>query len=156
MSCVSCTSDTLLGGDSSGPQGFELSVQSDLKSLATVLNWFEQLKPLFQNETLWLQCEIALAEGFTNAVRHAHRQRSRETPVKLQAKVLSDRLELCIWDQGSPFDLINYLQSLPEKSSRDAEGGRGLQLLRVIADALSYTRTDDNQNCLRIIKSLGN
>lgn len=131
-----------------------LRVPSDLSALATVLHWFEQLKPLFHSEDSWLQCEIALAEGFTNAVRHAHGSYPKDTPVDLEAQVSTQGLEISIWDRGLPFDLMGYLQTLPLKSHRDAEGGRGLQLMRAVADRLSYTRTADERNCLTIVKAL--
>jgi serine/threonine-protein kinase RsbW len=33
-----------------------------------------------------------------------------------------------------------------------AGGGRGIAILQKIADHLSYKRTDDNRNCLLIVK----
>ncbi|MFM7791814.1 MAG: ATP-binding protein, partial [Microcystis panniformis] len=40
-------------------------VDSDLRSLDTVLKYFEQLEPAGIPKKDWLQCQLALAEGFT-------------------------------------------------------------------------------------------
>jgi serine/threonine-protein kinase RsbW len=56
-------------------------------------------------------------EGFTNAVRHAHKNLPRETPIELEITVFNERLEIKIWDSGKPFDFKAKLkEELPEKS----------------------------------------
>jgi serine/threonine-protein kinase RsbW len=132
-------------------QRISLQVTSDLESLETVLLWFDQLRHPSIAEVTWLQCRIALAEGFTNAVRHAHRQQPRDTPIDLRADRFDDRLEMRIWDQGVAFDLLAYIAELPRQIRLDAEGGRGLRMLQDIADRLSYGR-DSDRNCLMIVK----
>jgi serine/threonine-protein kinase RsbW len=134
-------------------QRISLQVTSDLESLEAVLLWFDQLRHPGIAEVIWLQCRIALAEGFTNAVRHAHRQQPRDTPIDLQADRFDDRLEMRIWDRGVAFDLLAYIAALPHQIRLDAEGGRGLRLLQDIADRLSYGR-DCERNCLTIVKWL--
>ena len=49
-------------------------VPSDLLCLGEVLGKYEEVKPEFINQRVWLECQLALAEGFTNAVRHAHKK----------------------------------------------------------------------------------
>lgn len=134
-------------------QHIALQVGSDLESLEVVLLWFDQLRHPSIAEVTWLQCRIALAEGFTNAVRHAHGQRPRDTPIELRADRFDDRLEMRIWDQGRVFDLLAYIARLPRQIPIGAEGGRGLRLLQDIADRLSYGR-DGDRNCLTIVKWL--
>lgn len=111
------------------------------------------MRLLFEDESDWEQCRIALAEGFTNAVRHAHRYLPRQTPIELEAHCTPHSLTLCIWDRGQPFDLEGYLQDLPP-GSQEAEGGRGLRLLYQISDDLQYARSHDQRNCLRVTKQL--
>jgi serine/threonine-protein kinase RsbW len=134
-------------------QRISLQVTSDLECLEAVLLWFDQLRHPAIAEVTWLQCRIALAEGFTNAVRHAHRQQPRDTPIDLRADRFDDRLEMRIWDRGVAFDLLAYIAGLPRQIRLDAEGGRGLRLLQDIADRLSYGR-DCERNCLTIVKWL--
>ncbi|NJN30569.1 MAG: ATP-binding protein [Synechococcales cyanobacterium RM1_1_8] len=124
-----------------------------MHNLAVVLSWFEVLKPLLGNEMAWQQGRIALAEGFTNAVRHAHRGLPPETPILLVAQVGADELVLEIWDQGQFFDLERFVSQLPP-SSRDAEGGRGLRLIYEVADQVDYRRFYGDSNRLRIVKQL--
>jgi serine/threonine-protein kinase RsbW len=130
-----------------------LQVGSELEALEEVLVWFDQLRHPAIAEATWLQCRIALAEGFTNAVRHAHRQQPRDTPIQLRADRFEDRIEMRIWDRGAAFDLMAYIAGLPRQIRLDAEGGRGLRLLQDIADRLSYGR-DGDRNCLTIVKWL--
>ncbi len=101
----------------------------------------------------WQQCRIAMVEAFTNAVRHAHRDQPKDTPIVLEAVLDGNVLILKVCDRGAPFDLENYFRHLPP-SSIEAEGGRGLRLMRDIADQLSYRRDGDRGNCLRMVKQL--
>lgn len=134
-------------------QTLSLQVTSDLHALTTVLKWFEPTRHAFSQESDWEQCRIALAEGFTNAVRHAHRHLPKETPIDLEVHCTPRSLTLRIWDRGQPFDLEHYLHQL-QPSSLEAESGRGLRLLEKISDDLRYARTSDQRNCLYITKQL--
>lgn len=98
-----------------------------------------------------MQCQTVLAEGLTNAVRHAHEGKAIETPIEIEVLIQARSLEIRIWDQGAGFDLAQRLVALPQTVSQDAIGGRGLLLLQRLADRLSYTRTGD-RNCLVIVK----
>ncbi len=98
----------------------KLQVSSDLKSVTQVLWWvdavFLELLPI-PEEVLQL-CKLAAIEGFVHAVRHAHTNRSLETPkIELAIAVFNTRLEIEIWDWGKPFDLKTKLkEQLPEKT----------------------------------------
>ena len=85
-------------------QHFSLEVNTDLNALTLVLEWFEQLKDLSIPNEIWWNFQLALAEGFTNAVRHAHKNLPVETPVQLEIIVFNGRLELKVWDCGPYFD----------------------------------------------------
>lgn len=116
-----------------------------------MLAWFSQFRGEFSDEVFWLQSEIALVEIFTNAVRHAHRNYPEETPIEIVLELQSDRLEIKIWDRGQPFDLMNCIESLPDRIDPNREGGRGLKIIKEVADQLSYTRQQD-RNCLTMIR----
>ncbi|MEG5175188.1 ATP-binding protein [Microcoleus sp. B3-D7] len=82
-----------------------LPLNSDLKSVVQVLWWVEQLEYLPIPEAVLQQCKLATIEGFTNAVRHAHKNLPLATPINLEITVFNERLEVKIWDMGEPFDL---------------------------------------------------
>lgn len=129
-----------------------LQVNTDLCALNQVLAWFDQFNhPPISYQT-WLQCQLALAEGFTNAVRHAHHGQPVDLLIDLEVLMFDERLEMRIWDQGKPFDLDHMLKCLPKQVNTEAEGGRGLKLMQRIADFLSYNRVEDGRNCLLIVK----
>jgi serine/threonine-protein kinase RsbW len=134
------------------PQKNHLQVNTDLNSLAQVLSWFDQLDRQSVPEIIWLQCRIALAEGFTNAARHAHKDKSLETPIDVEVVIFTQYLKIQIWDYGDSFNLEQKLRDIPEQVDENDESGRGLRLMQKIADHLSYVRVSDNQNYLSIVK----
>lgn len=129
-----------------------LQFPTDLKALDHVLSWFNQLHRPSIPRKVWLQCELALAEGFTNAVRHAHKGLSIDTLIDIEVILLPNRLEIRIWDSGASFDLEQRFRDTSKTVSPSSTGGRGIDILQKIADQLSYTRTEDNRNCLLIVK----
>jgi serine/threonine-protein kinase RsbW len=91
-----------------------LQLNTDLKSVAQVLWWVEQLEYLPIPEAVLQQCKLATIEGFTNVVRHAHKNLPFETPINLEITVFNERLEVKIWDRGEPFDLqAKLIEELP-------------------------------------------
>lgn len=135
------------------PRKAQLQVHTGLSANDRVLSWFEDFCNQEVPTTFRLQCELALAEGFTNAVRHAHREQPPDLPVDIEVSILPDRMEIRIWDSGPPFDLIGWLKEQPPQADIYAGGGRGIKLMHAIADDLTYTRTSDDRNCLLIVKN---
>ncbi len=132
-----------------------LQVKTDLDALIPVLEWFDQFSSPPTPPKAWMECQLALAEGFTNAVRHAHADQPEEALIDLEVQVFDDRLEFRIWDQGPPFDFDAQLERMPPLGLDTevlTEGGRGLLLMKRIADHLSYVRTSDERNCLLLVK----
>jgi serine/threonine-protein kinase RsbW len=136
----------------SPPPKISLTIPSDLQELDRVLGSFEQVYQPWIPKKDWLQCQLALAEGFTNAVRHAHKEVSPQIPINIEITLSYTKMELRIWDHGSPFDLEAFLQKNSAKENRWLGHGQGLSILKQIADHLSYTRSRDHRNCLLIIK----
>lgn len=134
-------------------QQARLQVKTDLGALAEVLSWFDQFAEAGIPHIVWMQCQLALAEGFTNAVRHAHHNQPIDTPIEIEVTLLHQAIEIQIWDQGPEFDLKQCLSSMPNQVDRNAEGGRGLKLMDQVADELSYSRLPDQRNCLLIVKN---
>jgi serine/threonine-protein kinase RsbW len=134
-------------------QRISFAAKTDLTDLNHVLPWFNQATEPYLPRTALIQCQTLLAEGFTNAVRHAHRGYATETPIEIEVTLLEQQLEIRIWDYGQPFDLIHQIEKLPERVDVDASSGRGLKLLKKIADRFEYSRLEGDRNCLLIVKS---
>jgi serine/threonine-protein kinase RsbW len=138
-----------------------LSVKTDINRLIDVLEWFERFCHQNLSRLSWLADEsknlnlavdmlkLALDEGFTNAVRHAHKDLPPETPIDLELTLWEDRLEIRIWDRGALFDPPPLKAPDPGKLSI---GGYGWFLMRSIADHVVYSRSADGRNCLLIVK----
>lgn len=127
-----------------------LKVGTDLLFLEEVLQWFDQITTPFLPPDLNYECKIAITEGFTNAVRHAHHGLSKNTPIDIQVKILSNSIEIKLWDFGQPFDFPKTLHLiLNEKiAPLEKEQGRGLILMSKLTDEVTYCRLDDHRNCL--------
>ncbi|MGB3238304.1 MAG: anti-sigma regulatory factor [Geitlerinemataceae cyanobacterium] len=132
-----------------------LQVGTDLNALGQVLSWFDRFASPAISERIWLQCKTALAEGFTNAVRHAHKGKSSDVIIEIEVQTSPNSFEIRILDYGLPFNLEEKLKTLPEEIDVDATGGRGLKIMHSIADRLTYTRLNANRNCLSILKCYG-
>ncbi len=130
-----------------------LTVNSDLTVLNSVQKWFEKFwfrhhSSIARRDHQLYRLNLALAEGFTNAVRHAHSGLSRDTSIEIQVTMDDDRMEIRIWDWGEPFDPNNLEE--PEPGTL-REGGYGWFLLRRLTDQVSYDR-QGQRNCLHIVK----
>ena len=130
---------------------FSFQVNTNVKELEQVLDKFAQMRQPHIPEKDWLQCKLALAEGFTNAVRHAHRGLPEETPIKINILTNQDFIEICIWDSGPPFDLERFLRTHDHEQPTLSDSGQGLWIISSVSSELSYTR-HNNLNCLRIVK----
>lgn len=127
-----------------------LQVPTDLKSLEDILAWFEKITAPFLAADLMYRCQIALTEGFTNVVRHAHRGLSNATPIDIEVKIFSNCIEMQIWDVGKSFDFEKTLHLLREQNidPLEREGGRGLMFMSKLTDELAYHRVENSRNCL--------
>lgn len=93
-------------------QTIRLQVNTELNAVNQVLQWFEQLESFPIPKRDFWECQLALVEGFTNAVRHAHKGMSLETPITLEVMVFNKHLEMRILDYGQPFDLKAKLREM--------------------------------------------
>ena len=143
-------------------QSSVLTVNTDLNEVSRVIEWYEQFKSAALTDDLWLQGQIALIEGFTNAVRHAHRHLQSTTPIEIDGNLSAQCLRLCIWDCGKPFDFEENLAALHQiarssefnPSIRETEWGSVIMLkLRTQHNwQISYQPEQNLRNCLSFIK----
>jgi serine/threonine-protein kinase RsbW len=133
------------------PKKSHIQVPTDLNALEDVLAWFDKLEAPIP-KMIWFQCQLALAEGFTNAVRHAHQGKPTHTPIDIEACLTNSYIEFQIWDEGPGFAFDEYVQRAANLMDNHSEGGRGLGLIKRIADDLEYVQESGQRNCLRIFK----
>jgi serine/threonine-protein kinase RsbW len=117
-----------------------LSVSSHLEELSAVQQWFQTRIFFLAEGYPWIteqfdQLNLALAEGFTNAVRHAHVNLPSSTPIEIELIVSPEKVEIRIFDQGAPFDPNTLGEIQPGVLQ---EGGYGWFLLRRLADQVTY------------------
>lgn len=137
------------------PQQYYLQVSTDLNCLNTVLSWLETIPHQHVTHDVWIKWKLAVTEGFTNAVRHAHHDLPKNTSISLRIRMSAQLMEVCIWDQGPGFDFAGAIAHA-EHTDLNAKGGRGLYLIRKIADEFRYDCGSDGRNCLTIRKFLSN
>lgn len=133
-----------------------LQVETDLNAIAQVLQWFEQFAVPLLPHNVAMQCQLALVEGFTNAVRHAHQHLPKTTLIELEMKAFPHALEMRVWDKGQSFNLLEKLEALCRETCDplEKESGRGLLFMYQLMDELSYSRQPDGRNCLVMRKRL--
>lgn len=131
-----------------------LQTNSDITAASQILSWFEQLNyPPLNDFKIWWQCQTLLQEGFTNTVEHAHKNLPRETPIALEAIRSCHFIEIRIWSYGTPFDLRQKLQETRGIENIEDERGRGLKIMSMIADEMSYEQSEDGRYCLYMKKN---
>jgi serine/threonine-protein kinase RsbW len=118
-----------------------------------VQQWFSSICHSLDDDSAWVKnytdrLMLALTEGFTNAVRHAHAKLPPETSIAIDFLLANDRVEIRIWDYGEPFNP----ELLPEPQPGELlDSGYGWFLLRRLADYVTYRRVQ-NRNCLSIVQ----
>jgi serine/threonine-protein kinase RsbW len=133
-----------------------IQVNSDLSALTRIWQWFEgTLKLLITEQSCW-ECEVAITEGFTNAVLHAHKNLPKQTPIELEVKLFRHALEIRIWDCGQPFDLSAQLKYLHQKNVQplEREHEMGLLFIEKLTDDMKYVRLKNDRNCLVMRKRI--
>lgn len=142
----------------------QISVRSDLDEIEAVLGWFGQLGDPAVPAELWMQAQLALVEGFTNAVRHAHADLDPAPPVQLSVQVASQQFCVQILDQGAPFDFeaaVAAVEQAMEATAQDPlarEAHWGLVMFLKLRNAygwtISHRRIDGATNCLSLCHPL--
>lgn len=131
----------------------QLQVSTGCTTSDQLLSWFEQLnQPPLPDLKIWWQCQTMLQEGVANVVDHAHKNLPPETPIDIEAIRFDHSLEIHIWDYGLSFNLEQKLKDISNFEDNESDRGRGLKIMSEIADSLSYERTEDQRNCLVIVK----
>ncbi len=131
------------------PAPWNLTIASDLRLLALVRAFVEGICLVAGcDEKTTDAIVIATDEAVNNIMRHAHRGRP-EAAIQLQCFLHADCLEICLLDEGAPFDLA----AVPHLNPAELRiGGRGVFLMRALMDELSCQPRDGQGNILRMVK----
>lgn len=137
-----------------------LRVNTELTAIKQVLHWFEQFNGKLSAQDS-MEARIALTEGFTNAVRHAHCNHPQETPIDISVTLAANQLEICIWDQGAAFDLAALLNRVEQQypNPLEHEAHWGGTILKKLIDHYGWSihyccpeHPGSDRNCLRLKK----
>ena len=91
-----------------------LEISTNLNEINRVLEWFGEFERNNLAADIVWKVRIALIEGFTNAVRHAHKNKPESTPIVIDGLLFSEQLEIHIWDCGGEFDLERLINTVEE------------------------------------------
>jgi serine/threonine-protein kinase RsbW len=92
---------------------------------------------------------LATGEAISNIIRHAHRCRPDAT-VQIQCRLGTSNIEVCLLDEGEPFDLA----AVPHLDPAELRiGGRGVFLMRALMDELICRPRGEGGNRLKMVKS---
>jgi anti-sigma regulatory factor (Ser/Thr protein kinase) len=128
---------------------WSLTIASDLRLLALVRSFVEGVCQVAGCDDKTCQAVIvATDEAVNNVMRHAHLGHP-EASIRIQCFLNCDSIEICLIDEGDPFDLsaVPYLDP-----GELRVGGRGVFLMRALMDELSCHPRGERGNTLRMVK----
>ena len=129
-----------------------LVVPSDLRMLSVVRAFVEAVCQASDLDKRTLHAVIlATGEAVSNVIRHAHRDKP-DAQLQIQCTASDDAFEICLHDEGAPFD-ITAVPALDPGELR--LGGRGVYLMRALMDELSCRPCGERGNVLRMVKRRG-
>ncbi len=120
----------------------DITVPNQTKYLAVIGKIAESLAHslgYFSDDKLELayQLNLVLTEAMTNAICHAN-ECDPNKEVKVSLSVADNQLKICVFDQGSGFD-IDALSKI-EACDTD-EGGRGVPIIFKLMDQVEYKKS---------------
>ncbi len=125
----------------------ELVVPGVLSSLETVHRWANAaLGELRLPEAALHNILLAISEAVTNAIRHGSKE-SAANQVSVSLDANSTNVSIRVDDEGTGFDPA----AVPDPTQGELvyrPGGRGIFLLRALADDLQVRRSDDGTQVL--------
>lgn len=130
-------------------QPWTLTIPSDLRLLSLARAFIEAVCQVAGLDERTTQAVVlAVDEATNNVMRHAHAGHP-EAPLQIQCFVRPDGLEVCVHDEGDPFDL----DAVPSMDPAELRvGGRGVFLMRKLMDELTCQRRPHGGNTLRMRK----
>jgi anti-sigma regulatory factor (Ser/Thr protein kinase) len=131
-----------------------LVIRNDLAEIAAVrpriVEFFEEHD---LPESIRYRSELVIEEAVSNVVRHGYRDEARHE-IEVTLRLESDRLEIEISDDGVAFDPTAHPEpAVPDDLEKSWPGGRGIYLVRQMADRVEYARVG-GKNRLTVVLGL--
>jgi serine/threonine-protein kinase RsbW len=118
---------------------------------AAVVDIFRQIVPSLQannfTEDDIFAVHLAIEEAFINAIKHGNKLESSKA-VKIDYSVESDKVEICMTDEGEGFDP----EVIPDPRYGDnlyKPAGRGMLLMRSFMDVVEYSKQGNSVRMIR-------
>lgn len=124
-----------------------LTIPSDLRFLTVARSFVESVCQAGGIDAHTTSAVVlATHEAVSNVMRHAQ---CAGAPLELRCRLLADGIEVCLLDEGEPFDL----DAVPYFNPAEVRvGGRGVFLMRTLLDELSCQSRGRKGNVLRMVK----
>src|SRR5436305_11223113 len=126
-----------------------LTIPSDLRMLTVARAFIEAVCQINNLDKATTHAVVlATSEAVSNVIRHAHRNKP-DAQLQIQCHLAGDKIEICLLDEGDPFDLAAVPHLDP---SEIRVGGRAVFLMRALMDELICQPRQDHGNTLRMVK----
>ncbi|MCC2545728.1 ATP-binding protein [Hymenobacter sp. BT175] len=121
----------------------KIQIPSLVENIRVVESFIDNSKDTFQIEDdIYGNIMVAVTEAVNNAVRHGNKF-DKDKNVYLSLYVEKDRIRFEVEDEGQGFDYTDLLDpTAPE--NLENPGGRGIFLIRHLADEVEFTKEGRN------------
>jgi serine/threonine-protein kinase RsbW len=130
-------------------QPLTLTIPSDLRLVPIVRGFVEAVCHVGRFDQATTDAVVlATNEAVSNVIRHAHRNHP-EAALQVQCRLDAGAIEICLLDEGEPFNLA----AVPNLDPAEIRiGGRGVYLMRSLMDELNCHPRGERGNALRMVK----
>ena len=121
----------------------KIQIPSLVENIRVVESFIDNSKDTFHIEDdIYGNIMVAVTEAVNNAIRHGNKL-DKDKNVYLSLYVDSDRVKFEVEDEGQGFDYNNLIDpTAPE--NLENPGGRGIFLIRHLADEVEFTKEGRN------------
>jgi serine/threonine-protein kinase RsbW len=131
----------------------EVCIPSDPTEARSVQEQIEQILQELQTSERDRFCiRLALEEALINAIKHGN-QMDRAKKVQISFRILSDRFECCISDEGEGFD-PNDVPDPTAEENLERPCGRGLMLMRHYMSEVVYNERGNSVSMHRVFRNV--
>jgi len=132
----------------------ELSIPSNIENLTRVEQFVDEIcETYYITNSYYGNILMAILEAVKNAIVHGNKN-DRRKKVKISFKSIPDGLCFTVVDQGEGFDFRNIPNPLETDESQEESVGKGIFLIRSLADKISYNSKGNRVEIIFSISSI--